>query len=496
MIKQKIALDTAIPVYTHQKSTFTFDVLKIVLGTTIAQMLSIIAAPILTRLYTPQDFGVFALFVSFSGILGAIACLRYEYAIMLPETEGEAANLLIISIILACSISLISFFVFWLGRQFIAEWLQIESISSYLWLIASSVLVTGVFQALNYWNSRTKNFAQLSIAKIVGSVVTTAFMLGLGFAGHGTSGVMIGSSIVGQVVTTIILGIQIYREHAKLFRESICLQGMTTTIKRYRKFLYYDTWSTLLNVTSWQLPIFMLSLFFSSKVVGFYSLGYRILQMPMSLIGNAIAQVFFQRAVSAKAKGTLNSLVEQVFRQLVTLSLFPLLVLCLVGKDLFFVIFGPNWIESGIYVQILSIWAFFWFISSPLSILFSSIEKQEYMLRWNTINFCTRFASLWIGGILQDARIAIILFSSSGVFVYGYIIVLILKQAEVELHKAGQIVLVNFLFFLPFGLILTYLILIDFNIRFRLLISAVLSICYLFYVIKMHLSTIRSINTA
>jgi len=116
--------------------------------------------------------------------------------------------------------------------------------------------------------------------------------------------------------------------------------------------------------------------FFSPIVVGFYSLGFMVLQMPMSLIGGAIAQVFFQRASEARSDDTLSLLVENVFRLLVMIGIFPILAMMLAGSDLFAVIFGEIWVEAGLYAQILSIWAFVWFISSPLSMIWVVLENK------------------------------------------------------------------------------------------------------------------------
>jgi O-antigen/teichoic acid export membrane protein len=410
---------------------------------------------------------------------------------MLPETKEEAANLLAVSLGLAFLVSILSFLSIWFGRQFILSWLQMKDMEIYLWLIPPTVFIVGVSQVFNYWNSRTKNFGLLSIAKITSSLATTASMLGFGYLGHATSGAMIGSSIGGQAIITAIWGGQIWHDNAKLFQQSIRWRDIIVVSKRYRKFPYYDTWAAALNVTSWQLPIFILSTFFPSTIVGFYSLGFRVLQIPMSIVGSAIGQVFFQRAVDAHAQGTLNSLVENVFRQLVMLSLFPMLMLCIISKDLFFIIFGPGWVEAGIYVQILSIWAFCWFVSSPLGLVFSALEKQEHMLRWNLVNFGTRFTSLWVGGVFQDARMAIILFSSSGVLIYGYMIFSILISADVSLRKAGQILLVNFLLFFPAGVLLIYLTMINVDVYIKSLIAMIFWACHLFYIIKTQWNFIR-----
>jgi O-antigen/teichoic acid export membrane protein len=255
-------------------------------------------------------------------------------------------------------------------------------------------------------------------------------MLGAGYAGHATAGSMIGASVGGQAIATAVLGAKIWMDDGQMLRGNVSLGRMLSGIKRHRKFPMYSTWSALLNTASWQLPAFLLFRFFSSTVVGYYALGFRVLQMPMDLIGSAIAQVFFQRASEARVHGTLAALVENTLRRLVMIGLFPMLMLTIVGRDLFAVVFGANWAEAGVYTQILSVWAFVWFVSSPISALFSVLEKQELDMLLNVVNFAGRLLALGIGGALHNPRIAMVLFACSGLVTYGAMNLMITARAS------------------------------------------------------------------
>jgi len=205
-----------------------------------------------------------------------------------------------------------------------------------------------------------------------------------------------------------------------------------------------------MNTISWQLPALLLTVFFSPVVVGFYSLGFMVLQMPMSLIGSAIAQVFFQRASEAYHQGTLTQLTENLFAVLLKLSVLPMLLLAIAGEELFLVVFGVAWGEAGIYAQILSFWAIFWFISSPLSTIISVREKLTLGLGTTILNFSTRFLSLMIGGVLGSAILAMALFSISGLLVYGFACFVFLKIAGVPVLKTLSLIAKNFTLAVPF----------------------------------------------
>jgi len=436
----------------NKKSSFAIDVLKLVSGATLAQALSVLVTPVFSRLFSPEAFGTAAVFGSIVAIVGVVACLRYDAAIMLPKRDEEATNLLAVSLFFTLVVAVLSAASVLLVRESLVRLLNTPDLAPYLWLVPASVLANGGFVALNYWNSRTRHFGRLSIAKASRSFVMNGAQLGLGAAGQAHAGAMIGSSVLSSTIITTLLGGQTWRDDGRLLRQSINWQDMVAGIKRYRKFPLYSTWSALLNSVSWQLPFFLLSAFFSSTVAGYYALGTRLLRLPMNFIGNAIAQVFFQRAAEAKVEGTLATVVESVFRRLVMVGLFPMLLLTFIGQDLFVVVFGDNWAEAGVYTQILSVWMFFQFISAPLFTLINVIEKQEYGLIFNILTFIARFVALWIGGSLGNVYIALILFAISGLVTYGGLALTLMAASGIPWSKSGRILFSNFALFIPAGI--------------------------------------------
>jgi lipopolysaccharide exporter len=414
-----------------RSSSFTTDVFKLATGTTIAQIITVLVSPILTRLYGPEAFGFLALFISITSIIGVVACMRYELAIMLPKTEEEAANLLGLCLLCVAVVSVLTVPALYFGGEVLTSLLSAPGLGPYLILVPPFVLISGIFLALNYWNSRTRHFGRLSVARVTSSLATTSTQLGAGFAGYATGGSLIGANLVGISVSTAVLGGQIWRDDRTLLRGGISWEGMIGGLKRYKKFPLIDSGSALLNTVSWQLPAFLLAAFFSPVVVGFYALGMRILQLPMNLIGSAIGQVFFQRAAEAYKSDTLASLVQSIAEILLKIIVFPVLLLTVVGPELFSFVFGEIWIEAGIYIQILSIWIIFWFLYSPLSTIYVVLEKQQLGLVFNVMNLATRFLSLLIGGMAGSVYLALALFSFSGVVVYGTFCIYLIKMAGV-----------------------------------------------------------------
>ena len=346
------------------------------------------------------------------------------------------------------------------------------------------VFVNGIFLALNNWNSRTRLFKRLSLSKVSSSISTTSTQLTLGVVGKPGPGGLVYGSVIGQTVSTLILGAQIWRDDRSRIIKSLNLRKIYEGSIRHYKFPLIDTWSALMNSISWQLPAFLLAYFFSPAIVGFYSLGFRLLQLPMSFIGSSISQVFFQRASRALSEGTLPALVESVFRMLVIIGMFPILILTIIGSDVFTVIFGRAWTEAGVYVQILSLWAFIWFISTPLSTIYVVVEKQHFGFHYNFFNLTTRLLSLVIGGMLGNARIALALFSMSGILVYGYLCLKMMLYSGVKISKPFQIVLSNFIMFIPAGTLIIALKVLGINQILLVVISGLIVCIYYLYILK------------
>ncbi len=415
-----------------KNNSFAKDVLKLVSGTTFAQILAVAAAPLLTRLYNPEDFGVSALFFSVISIISVIASLRYELSIMLPESDEEAANLVGVSLIFVILISILTIPIVALAQPLILDWLNAPQLSSYLWLISPMTFFSGTFLALNYWNSRKKHFGRLSLAKISQSSVTTITQIGLGYVGRTNEGSLIGARLLGSSISTLVLSGQIWHDDRIFFRNNISFKGMVSGLKRYYKFPLYNTWATLLNTISWQLPNIILSACFSPTVAGYYALSNRFIQIPMNFIGSAIAQVFFQRISRAKNEKELSLIVQNTFELLVKCSILPIITIIFIGQELFTTLFGEQWLDAGIYTQVLSVYIFFNFIASPLTQLLSVVEQQEITLIVNFFLLISRAGSLLLGSNIGNDLIAIILFSLSSLIIYSFFLIYILQIAALK----------------------------------------------------------------
>jgi lipopolysaccharide exporter len=475
-----------------EKASFTLNTLIVMAGTSIGALVTIIASPILTRYFSPEAFGTFAVFTSIFSLISIIACMRYELAIVLPKSEDEAMNILAACLLIAVLISILLIPVIWFFEPQILALFNIPDLGSYIHIIPLLVLFSGIFNALFYWNTRTRDFKRLAGARVTNSVVTNGYQLGSAFVGFVTAGALIIGSFLGSVVSTLILSVQIWKDDSTRLKNTVRWSSMVQGLRRYRNFPLYDSSSAFLNSLSWQLPVFLLAAFFSPAVVGYYSLGLRVLVFPMSLLGSSIAQNFFQKAAESKDQGTLSHIVEQVFNVLVVLGLYPIFLLTLVGANVFIVVFGPEWGEAGVYLQILSIWAFVWFVSSPLGAVFTVLEKQAYFLKFNIVILLTRFGSLAVGGYLGNPLVALALFSGTGILIYGYMNWSIMRLSGVSSHFVRKTLLDNCILFIPAAALILVLKVIDAGNLLITVASLSILIAYYLYLLKTN-DTIKKI---
>ncbi|MBC7074993.1 MAG: oligosaccharide flippase family protein [Syntrophomonadaceae bacterium] len=421
--------------------SFARNVVTLMTGTTFAQALMILVAPILTRLYSPGDFGVFALYTSILGILAVIACLRYELAIVLPKKDEDAANLLVLSIIINIGMSLLILILVALFRYPLANLLGAPELAPWLWFMPLSLLAAGMFQAFNYWSTRRKQFKRLAARQITQSTVMAGTQMGFGLVPYLGPGGLIAGNIIGQSVATGRLAGQILKEEGQPVLSSINRANIRQVISRYKDFPMYSTWLSLLNSSSALLPPLLLGYFFNPNVVGFFTLGHRVLSLPMNILGTSIAQAFFPRATEAQRHGNLDIITFEMFKRLLNLIVVPLLLFALIAPQLFAVIFGEQWAESGVYAQWICVWIIFQFISSPISTIIDVLEKQKIGLIYNTLLFWGRIVAVVVGGTLKDPLLAIILLGIVGTIMYFIYSILLLYLAKVNFKRVFRLIM-------------------------------------------------------
>ena len=463
-------------------SRFITNVLKLVSGSVIAQALGILLVPIITRLYSPGDYGAFQVFLSISSILAVLSCLSYHFAIMLPKEDEDSANIVTLCIVLVSIISVVSGGVFILFSGWVGETLNTPGISQYLIFLPVVVFLNGLFVVVNYWLSRRVRFGTLATAQVANSVSSKFVQIGTGFGSASPLGLILG--LIAGYGAALLVMLRGIREDLPLFR-SVSLSRITYLAKRYRRFPLFTSWSTVANSASLQVAPLMLASFFSPVVVGFYGVAHMVVNMPMSLIGSATGQVFFQKASEEKNRtGSVKTVVQEVHQRLVSIGIFPILILMIIGEELFALVLGAQWGTAGGYARILAPWLLLVFIASPLSTIFSVLEKQTIGLAFNLMVLFSRIAVLYVGGIYGDPVVALILFSITGVIFWGWMNLYILKISGVAFKSGLEDFLRFFLIALAVAIPLIIVKYLSLPLYILLIVAGIVTIIYYTIVIS------------
>ncbi|WP_183361790.1 lipopolysaccharide biosynthesis protein [Geomonas limicola] len=426
---------------------FLKNVLVMAGGTLLGQGLVIISSPVLTRLYSPDDFGVQASYVAVISVISVIASLHYELAIPLPKDDESAFNVVILALGIVAVLSVgVSVGLILFGQQFF-ELMHAPMLRGFQWLFPLTLLGTGIYQVFSYWAIRKNNYSLTSKTKVSQGFGQVGIQVGLSFFKSGPFGLILGQ-VFGQVLGAGVLARFAWNDEKRLYR-SVSLDKLRSVGYQYRKFPLYASWSSLVNAVNSQAPVFILNYLYGSHVTGYYALGYRVLQIPLRLLGQSISQVFFNSTAQAHRDGKVDEITRNVFGEMVQYSVPVFLVLGLVAPELFAICFGPKWGDAGVYGQILLPWMFLVFISTPLSMLVSVLQKQGVELVFQISFLLLMVASFFVAKQLDGAYALIALISGAGSLCMAVKVGWLIKISGNSLYAGLLQIAKSFVFSLP-----------------------------------------------
>jgi len=361
-------------------------------GTTIAQAIPIAISPILTRIYTPKDFGIFALYISISSIFATIATGRYELAIMLPKKDEDAINIVVLSIILSLVISLLTFIIVFFFNSQITAILGNEEIKNWLYFIPLTVLLTGIYQAFNYWSNRKKQYRRLVSSKVIQSTTTATTNLSLGFSGLGSNGLIFGGILGQAIATSVLIKMVLAKDKAK-FKYTNKLKVFALA-KKYKKLPFLSLPNALIDAIRVSGINILMTTFYSVTVLGQFSLAWKMIQVPMGIVGASLAQVFFQKVATTDSTHLMH-LTQNLISKSILVAMPIFLIIYFFATDIFIIVFGKEWVIAGEIASILTPWLFLNFLTSPLGNIFIVLNKQEIVLGVSVLYMLLPLSILW-----------------------------------------------------------------------------------------------------
>ena len=356
------------------RSEFMRNVLTLMSGTTIAQAVPFLVAPVISRLYTPEQMDVLTLYLGMVNFLAPAVTGTYEHALMLPETDEDAVHVGALAGMLSISACLVALIAVIFFNQEIAAALNNQSIAPWLFIVPLGILLLSLYSTFNFWAIRRKRYRRAAASRVAQSVTTAAVQVG-GFS-LGAGGLVLGA-LLGQGMATGTLTVPAWiKDRLGTFR--LGREKLRRQARRYADFPKYTMPQTFLDGVNESGLVFLISALFVRGTLGSYGFALKVLKAPLNLIGLAIGQVFYQKAADTyNSGGDLWHLLKEVLLRLVLIGLPVLVILLFFGPPLFAFVFGEEWRAAGRFAQILSPWLVTRLVSSPISQLPFILRKQK-----------------------------------------------------------------------------------------------------------------------
>ncbi len=368
-------------------NSFLRNVLSLSGGTAVSQIIGLAALPLLTHLYSPEDFGMLALFVATTAICSIIASLKLEHAIMLPKSDKQAAGIMIGLILTSLfSTTIILLTIYFFGNT-ILEQLNYQKFSGSLYFLPVSVFFISSYQGLRFLQLRHKKFKLVSLGSLIAVATGVSASLGVGyFKGNPFSsdtGLIVGF-VVQSVVNVWILLVGI---------KKLCydFNGLNITyiiqsINPYRKLITSLMISHSISEGSARLPVFAIGSLFGVATLGFYNMAERIVVAPAALIANSIGDVYRQLiSVAWQNNGEFKDIFLKTLRITIILGTPIYIIGIILSPIAFSYVLGADWLIAGEYTQIILVSGLFQFITVPIDKGAVVVGALKFIFLWNLL---------------------------------------------------------------------------------------------------------------
>lgn len=417
------------------RSSFARGVGVLAGGTAVAQGIGVMVLPAITRMYTPEDFSVLAVFSSILGILTVVACLRLDIAIPLPEREDDAANLLVLAMLCSTAIAMLSALVVWCLSDKIANFAGQPGVrlQPFLWMIPIGIWLSGTSSAIQFWATRKKWFAAIARTRISQTLGGNGTQLLCGLMSiMGPFGLLFGV-LIANGFGVIGLCQRAWREDKK-YLNNINAANMHRQISTNNRFIKYSTFEAIANIGAIQIPIIMIGIVTIGPEAGYLLLAMRIMTIPTSLIGGAVSQVYLSQAPAEHRDGKIGAFTLTTIEGLLQIGLGPLIFIGTISPVTFPLIFGTEWQRAGEMVAWMTPLCILQFISSPVSMALYITNHHHTALNLQIFGFILRVGGAWLAMIFVDEYV-FELYALTGLVFYSVYMIIIAKATECKIFE-------------------------------------------------------------
>lgn len=419
-----------------RQSDFMKSVLVLMTGTVIAQVLGYMIYPLLTRIYTSEQFGEMYLYMRVVALISAVATVRYELTLPIAKRDLHAFHLyrlsFRISLVVLTAVAIVGvFYLIFRPEEGVNTWFLLLT-------LLSAYLSVWVNLGTN-WSVRMKDFSRISRQRIIQSVASNGLKLVFGWFSWGGIGLIFAMFLgyLGSAYVFVVDFVRIRKQH----RGYKTRKRMRILSREYRDFPLLNLPHVLIDLG---VDLALASLIlgrFGKEDFGFYSHAFAILKLPLGIIGQSFGQVFMNRCSEMVNKGqSIVSLVKKTTGILFLLSLIPFTILFFFGEPLFAFVFGKEWGVSGTYAAIMAPWLMLNFILSPVSGMPLVLGRQKEVF---LIGLTSAFGQLFIFGVIpyllpsDQITMSFLLWCATGFQVVLLLLVLVLYIRFAKMGRRG-----------------------------------------------------------
>lgn len=420
---------------------FIKNVLVLVTGTAAAQAITMATAPVITRLYGPEAFGVMGTFNALVSVIVPIAALTYPIAIVLPKQEKEAKAIFKLSILISFILSIFIFIILLLFKDSIAILLNMEHISNYFYLLPIVIVFSGFMQVMTQWLIRIKEFTINAKATVIQSLIVNLSKIGVGLF-LPIAQVLIFFTAISNGLRGLLMYIisnrQVNRLNIiKLFKSK---GNIKEVAKKHKDFPLYRAPQDLLFALQQSFPIILLTSFFGPIATGYYTISRSVLSMPTLLIGKAVADAFYPRASETFNRGEdISSILIKSTLGLLVVGLVPFGVIIAFGPTIFAFVFGSDWYSAGEYARWIALWSYTTLINRPSIMTLPVLNAQRFHLIYTIILAIVNLIALIIGfKVFNSDVMSVALFSLSGAIANIFLISITIRLSKTIKVTKGQ----------------------------------------------------------
>lgn len=364
-------------------------------GTAASQLITILALPFLTRLYTPEDFNILAVYTGFLMIFAIAATGRFDVAIPLPESDDEAANLLVLAVLCSTFTAVVLGLAVWLFGAEFARAASIEEAEPYFWLVPISIFLSGSFFGIQNWYLRRRAFGLIAATRVNQTIAGLAAQLGLGAMGWKPIGLLFGQLIISGA-GSIKLMRNLWRNDRRVLR-SVDWRSLRSTAYKHRQFPQYSVGDALAANAGNQIPMIIIAGLAIGPQAGLLLLTMRLLGAPVQLIAGAVSQVYLSSVGKAHQEGRLHVSTEKLVRALMYYGAAPLLFGSFAAAPLFGIVFGKEWSGAGHMMLWVAPWYALRMLSFPLTSVPAVVGRQGFVMVTKVVAAIFRIGAVYAG---------------------------------------------------------------------------------------------------